>query len=381
MQVRYQAALYAEASDYSSGIDIQDRHGRRLNCTRCPAPPLRWRGQSGAGTPRVFRNTIVTPLGKHSRLSLARRLRLQQLSVFEKVAEAGSILAASRELAMTQPAVSKSLHELETQLGSALFVRGQRGVVLTEFGALFQRHSKSILAELRFLAESLNEWQDGTAGRVIVGTLITAAATLLPNAIVRLRVEAPDVAVTVRVGANSVLFPALGRGELDVVVGVLPSAGTEGDTLVGPLRHVLLYEEGLHAVVGRSHPLARRRSIRLNDLAEADWVVPTPESAAYASVRAFFEREGVGMPRHVVESVSILTNLGLVSQTSMVALMPASAARRFAEAGLLAILPLVGLASVSQVGYTVRADRQPSAATQRFLATLDAIGQTLRHAP
>ena len=63
---------------------------------------------------------------QHSRLSLARRLRLQQLAVFEKVVEAGSILAASNELAMTQPAVSKSIQELEAQLGGALFGRGQR---------------------------------------------------------------------------------------------------------------------------------------------------------------------------------------------------------------------------------------------------------------
>ncbi|GGH55448.1 hypothetical protein GCM10010975_13020 [Comamonas phosphati] len=120
---------------------------------------------------------------KHSRLSLARRLRLQQLAVFEKVVEMGSILAASRELAMTQPAVSKSIHDLEQQLDGLLFVRGKRGVVLTEFGSLFERHTKSMLAELRYLAEDLNDWQSGASGHVIVGTLITASATLLAAAL------------------------------------------------------------------------------------------------------------------------------------------------------------------------------------------------------
>src|SRR5690349_14396768 len=115
---------------------------------------------------------------RHSRLSLARRLRLQQLMIFERVVEAGSILAASRDLAMTQPAVSKSIHELEDQLGGSLFVRGKRGVVLTEFGSMFERHAKTMLGELRYLAENLNASQSGTAGHVIVGTLITASATL-----------------------------------------------------------------------------------------------------------------------------------------------------------------------------------------------------------
>ena len=121
------------------------------------------------------------PTPRHSSGSLARRLRLQQLMVFTKVVQAGSILAASRELAMTQPAVSKSVHELEAQLGGALFVRGKRGVVLTEFGQLFERHAKTLIGELRYLAEDLNASQSGNAGHVIVGTLITASATLMPS--------------------------------------------------------------------------------------------------------------------------------------------------------------------------------------------------------
>lgn len=320
---------------------------------------------------------------KHSRLSLARRLRLQQLTVFEKVVEMGSILAASRELAMTQPAVSKSIHDLEQQLDGLLFVRGKRGVVLTEFGSLFERHAKTMLAELRYLAEDLNDWQSGASGHVIVGTLITASGTLLPEAITRLRQAVPDVVVTVRVGPNSTLFPALARGELDVVVGVLPddaSAVLGEDIERARLTHVALYEEALCIVVGRQNALARRRKIRLADLHELEWIVPTQDSVAYPSVKALFEKDGLGMPRRLVESVSILTNLGLVSSSSMVALMPQSAAQRFAQAGLVAILPLQGLSPFSDVGYTVRSDRSPSAATQRFLTSLREVGQEL-HRP
>jgi DNA-binding transcriptional LysR family regulator len=320
---------------------------------------------------------------KHSRLSLARRLRLQQLAVFEKVVEMGSILAASRELTMTQPAVSKSIHELEQQLDGLLFVRGKRGVVLTEFGSLFERHTKTMLAELRHLADALNDWQSGASGHVIVGTLITASATLLPEAITQLRQVVPDVVVTVRVGPNSTLFPALARGELDVVVGVLPqdTSALLFDTFErARLTHVALYEEALYVVVGRQNPLARRRKIRLADLQGLEWIVPTQDSVAYPSVRALFENEGLAMPRRLVESVSILTNIGLVTSGSMVALIPQSAAERFAEAGLLTILPLQGLSPFSDVGYTVRSDRPPSAATQHFLTALREAGQNL-HRP
>jgi len=299
--------------------------------------------------------------------------------IFERVVEAGSILAASRDLVMTQPAVSKSIHELEDQLGGALFVRGKRGVVLTEFGRMFERHAKTMLGELRYLAENLNASQSGAAGHVIIGTLITASATLLPEAIKRLRKAAPDVVVTVRVGLNSMLFPALARGELDVVVGVLPDRFGAGlrDAEPSRLAHVPLYEESLRVVVGSEHPFARRRKVTLAELHDFDWIVPTPDSVAYQSVRTFFDSVGLTLPKRVVESVSILTNLDLLASSPMVALMAHSAAERFARTGLLAILPLEGLGSFGAVGFTVRADREPTAVTERFLEALRDAGRKL----
>jgi len=184
----------------------------------------------------------------HSRQSLARRLRLQQLMVFEQAVASGSLLAAAGELAMTQPAVSKSIQELEAQVGGALFVRGKRGVALTEFGRRFEPHAASVLAELRQLAETLNATQAGTRGQVVVGTLISASAALLPAAIERLRRDAPDVVVTVRVGPNTLLFPLLARGELDVVVGALPGA-----TAVAGAERARLAEVELTFLRGEHH--------------------------------------------------------------------------------------------------------------------------------
>ena len=311
---------------------------------------------------------------KHSRLSLARRLRLQQLAVFEKVVEAGSILAASNELAMSQPAVSKSIQELEAQLGSALFVRGKRGVTLTEFGRLFEHHARTMLAELRHMAEALNAAQSGSAGHVVVGTLITASATLLPDAIHRLQREAPEVVVTVRVGSNAMLFPSLARGEIDVVVGVLPADAASGPREAEGTRlaHVPLHDEGLCIVAGREHPLAQQPKLQLAELQDLQWIVPTPESVAYPAVRAYFHDAGLPLPRRRVESVSMLTNLVLLATAPVVALMPRSAVQRFARAGLLTLLAIDGPRHVSAVGYTVRAEREPTAATARFLAALRA---------
>ncbi|WP_036594612.1 LysR substrate-binding domain-containing protein [Ottowia thiooxydans] len=313
---------------------------------------------------------------EHSKLSLARRLKLQQLAIFEKVVETGSILAASRELHMTQPAVSKSIHELESQFGQLVFTRGKRGVKLTEFGVMLQRHAQSLLADLRFLADDVNAWSNGVSGQVVVGVLLSASARLLPRAVVLLHETAPNVVVTVRVGSNDVLFPELARGVVDVVVGLLP--GDSAEPPLANLTHVPLYDETLCAVVARHHPLASSTTIDAHQLEGLGWIVPTPESAAWRSAQSFFESAGLTVPKRLVESVSVLTNLGLLLESSMVALMPHAVAEQFVRSGLISILPLQLVSSFGKVGYTLYAARTPTAATQRLLQTLHEVGESVR---
>lgn len=310
-------------------------------------------------------NQAVWP---HSRLTLTRVLKLQQLAVFEKVVEAGSILAASRDLAMTQPAVSKAIHELERHLSESLFLRGKHGVTLTDFGREFEPYAKSMLAELRHLADGLNAWHTGAAGQVIVGTLLTASTSLLPEAITRMRKAAPGVIVDVRVGTNASLFPALVRGDLDIVVGFVPVGRSAA--LPRGLTHVKLYDEALCAVVAANNPIRRRRKLALQDLHDLDWILPTPDSIAYNTACAMFKTEGLDLPRRVVHSVSILTNMGLLMRSPMVALMPRSAADPFLSAGMVALLPLGSLGVFGTVGYTLRADRAPGAVLQHLVAAL-----------
>ena len=86
------------------------------------------------------------------------------------------------------------------------FMRGNRGVTLTPFGSALEHHAKSMLAELRRLGDGIDAWKTGGSGRVAVGSLLTASATLLPETIVRLHDTAPDV--TVEIGAETKAFRA-----------------------------------------------------------------------------------------------------------------------------------------------------------------------------
>lgn len=309
----------------------------------------------------------------NSGISLARRLRLQQLAIFIKVLESGSVLAASRELGMTQPAVSKSIQDLESQIGVTLFERSKKGMRLTDFGKVFESHAQLVLSQLRYLSEDLMSWKTGVSGHMIVGTLIAASGTVLPRALGHLRQIAPDVGVTVKVGSNSSLFPMLVKGEVDIVLGILPEDATAlipEHLVTSSLKHVALYEDGLNVVISSTHPLASQAPASLAQLHGLEWIIPTRDSANYRVAQDFFKQHGYAVPERVIQSVSILTNLELVMQWNMVAIMPRSASRRFEELGLVKTLAFDSLTTATTVGYTLRADREQSAIIQNFIRAL-----------
>lgn len=297
--------------------------------------------------------------------SLARRLRLQNMYVFFEVTKRKSILAASKELYMSQPAVTKAIQDLEKHLEQPLFIRTSQGVSLTEFGMMFEKHVKVFMTDLRYLSDDLNSWGTGVSGRVVLGTMLTASADFLPRAIMRLKDFAPNVTVEIKVGVNEKLYPDLGQGELDLVVGLLPTTSTYTE-----LEHCFLYNETLCAVVGRQNELA---SVLSNDWLSQDglrWIIPPSPTAAGLAARQFFELFNIEPPTQVIESVSIMTNIGILMDSNFIALMPYSVARRFVQLGLLIILPVPGEIALGQIGYTFTKNRALTPATQRFIDAL-----------
>ncbi|MDE1180069.1 LysR substrate-binding domain-containing protein [Paraburkholderia sp.] len=304
-----------------------------------------------------------------SHVSLSRKLKLQQLILIAKVIDSGSLLRAAKELGMTQPAISKAVQELEAFFSAPLFERTNRGVVPTELGRLLGRRAKSMSTELRYLTDEINALQGGTAGHLIVGTLIVASARLLPVAIRLLKDQAPGMLVTVREGSTTQLFPALSTGDLDIVVGRLPERELPLANAF-PLHHEVLFQESICLVVGARHALALPRRPRLADLVDLPWILPLADSPTRLRAERLFEDAGLSLPVDRVESLSMLTNIGLLLERACVALMPRVAAQQFVDAGLLAIVPVSEAADFGAVGFSVRADKKASPACARFIACL-----------
>ena len=304
-----------------------------------------------------------------SEISLIRRLKLNQLMIFERVLETRSVVRAANEMRLTQPAVTKVIHELESCFDGALFSRSNRGVVPTELGLMLGRRVKSLMAELRYMTDELNDFRLGTSGHVIVGTLISASARLLPRAIAMVKSRTPNVLVTVREGTTAHLFPALATGDLDIVVGRLPERELPIASAF-PLTHEALFDESLCAVVGKGYGALPECVAHLSELAGSPWILPTPDSPARLAAEHLFRSAGLQLPTDIVESLSLLTNIGLLLETPRIALMPRVAARQFADAGLVRILDLPQTAAFGTVGFSVRSNKEQSAACGVFIECL-----------
>jgi LysR family nitrogen assimilation transcriptional regulator len=141
-------------------------------------------------------------------------MELRQIRYFVAVAEARSFAAAARHLAISQPALSTRIKELEQELGTTLFTRHSRGVVPTEMGDRLLSHARSVLVA----AERLVGTAQAAVKEISIGTSPTPSVTLLPELLEQCHDRFPDLRVLVRHGAGSDLHALLSNGELDAVL-------------------------------------------------------------------------------------------------------------------------------------------------------------------
>ena len=194
------------------------------------------------------RSTEFSPLNRAQTLS---RIRLRHLQCFLAVAQQGNLRRAAQALAITQPAVTKTLNELEEMLGTTLFVRGRKGATLTPEAEVFLRHAH---ASVDALAQAVDSVAGGPGEAPLrIGILPTAAPSFMPQVLAAFATQRPMAGVRVHSGRNKQLLEMLRSRELDAVIGRL----SDPDVMIG-LSFEHLYAEPLTVVVRAAHPLARK---------------------------------------------------------------------------------------------------------------------------
>lgn len=300
------------------------------------------------------------------------RLKLRHLVVVDALTEQGSLVAAAAHLRVTQPALTRTLHELEEILGVELYERHPRGITPTIYGAAFTEHARAVLAQLNQAGRHVSELANAQRGAVTVGIHLAGSNVLLPRAVARLKARRPNISVTIREGNPEGLLAELESGRLDFIVGRIASQLARSYTM-----QRILYDEAIRIAVRNGHPACELDRPALADLLDFPWILPGTETALRAELEQLFLRQDLPLPESRVECTSILTLRNLLIETEMVAALPSLIVR---DDERLTALP-VSLEPTSQaVGVTQPAHVAPSPSARALLDELVAVAAELRAA-
>lgn len=299
---------------------------------------------------------------------LRMNLRPRHLQLLVTLDELRHVGKAALLLNVTQPAVSKSLSEIQAELGMTLFKRTSRGIEPTELGSCIVRHARAILEEFSRAGDELNSLSHGVTGRVAVGAPPSASLVVLPRSVALFKERSPQTRVLIEEGASEDLIARLRAGSLDLIVGML----TPRQGLVD-IESVVLYEEAMVLAAGCAHPLAKKKRPAWSDLDGQPWVLPPMSLLLRVFVEDILRSHGLTIPHNYVESVSVEAYVGLMQTIGAVAIIPRRVAQHFEATGQIRILPLALPDVRGPVSVAWLRNKPPSPAAQTMIDCMRAV--------
>ncbi len=300
------------------------------------------------------------------------RITYRHLQCFIEIVRQNSVTRAADVLALTQPAVSKKLKELEDMLDVRLMERSKKGIELTQFGEVFLKYAGASLSALREGTDSIIQAQMKGSMRISVGVLPTVAANMIPQAVLKFRQSGMDVTLNLISGPNSLLLGQLRVGELDLVVGRL----AEPKLMTG-LSFQHLYSEIVTFVVRPGHPLLKRNSLNIQDIRNYNVIFPTKDSIIATSAERFLISQGVGMLSDKIETISVSFGKEYIRQSDAIWVISRGVVAREIEEGDLVELPIDTKETLGPVGLTTRADTIATPTVQMFMNCISSTAELL----
>jgi LysR family transcriptional regulator of abg operon len=276
-------------------------------------------------------------------------MKLNQLRDLVAIVERGSLRGAARHLGVAQSGLTRSIRNLERELGHPMFEREARGMVLTPMGRLFYQRASSAINELRRADEEMAQAQGGVQGTVVAGLSIMPHLGMLPGALSPFRQRYPGVTLKIIEGLYPAIEPGLRNGTIDFYMGAAsqaaPAAGLIAETLF----------ENTRIVVGRKgHPLAAARSLK--ELSKADWATPSLDVIAAEDLNEVFSRFKLGLPQIRLQANSAMSLLVALAHSDLLTMLP----RQWAEFAMtqqaLQVIPIRERLAAPPIVFLRRAD-------------------------
>ena len=294
----------------------------------------------------------------------SQRIRLRHLHTFVAVAQQGTLGRAAETLNLSQPALSKTLNELEQLTGTRLFERGRLGAQLTLVGEQFLTHAVKVLDALNTAGQALNRKEGLNSDIVRIGALPTAALGILPSVIGQFHQQQKDITLQVATMNNTMLLAGLKSGEIDIGIGRMSDP-----ELMSGLNYELLFLESLKLVVRPGHPLLQE-TVTLSRVME--WpVVDSPKGTLpRQNAETLLQSQGCKIPSGCIETLSASLSRQLTVDYDYVWFVPSGAVKDDLRRGLLAALPVPTQGAGEPIGILTRVDATLTAGTQTLLSAI-----------
>jgi DNA-binding transcriptional LysR family regulator len=291
------------------------------------------------------------------------RLKLRDLHILLAVVQQGSMAKAAEHLAISQPAVSKAIADMEHTFGLRLLDRSRSGVEPTAYGRALVTRGQAIFDELKLGIEELAFLADSTVGTLQIASTESVAAGLLPAVLERFSREQPGIRVDVAQAVmNTAHYRDLRERNIDLLIGRIPDPFDESD-----LEAKIAYDDQVVVVTGRQSKWARSRKLTFSDLVSERWVLPPDDTMPGLLADELFRVGGAEPPRAPITTLSMHLCCQLAASSKFVTMLPGSILRFNALDRPLKILPIKLAPQRRPVGIVTLRNRTLTPAARLFI--------------
>lgn len=236
-------------------------------------------------------------------------MEIAELKAFVAVAESGSFSQAALALHLTQPAISKRINLLESNLNCQLFDRIGRQVILTEAGRDLLPRANLILQEMEDLRRAMSNLSGEVTGTLKIGTSHHIGLHRLPPILKQFSRLYPQVNLDIQFIDSEMAFNLIMHGKLELGIVTLPPENAS------PLKTVRIWDDPLAFIASVDHPLAQADSLALDDLSDYPAILPSMSTFTRRIVESLFQSQAlqidVPISTNYLETIKMMTSIGL----------------------------------------------------------------------
>lgn len=289
-------------------------------------------------------------------------MKLNHLRIVVAVLERGSIRSAARQLGMAQPAITRSIQELERELGVQIFERTKTGMITTPVGEMVIRRAKVVQVELQRTLDEVEHFKGREVGKISIGLSTAAHVAILPKILGPFRRRFPKVRLKLTEGLFPNLEADIRDGLIDLYVGPVPKERKSDDLVIEhlfPNRRIIIGRHG--------HPLAHATTVR--QLVDASWVTTPVMPDTENEVNAIYSAVGLAPPNIVAEAHSAMSIISAVASSDLLAPMPQQWIDFVSRSNLVIRIPVVETTYAPPI-CVVHQARSPLAPAAQYLKDL-----------